>query len=52
MLQFVDVYQNTDKSRRFDSQEFAKSEDDGGGRGYQSLHDFAEKRYLEELRFV
>lgn len=42
--------QNADKCRGFPSKDF-KSEDEGG-RGYRSLHDFAESSYLQELRSV
>ncbi|KAI4323540.1 hypothetical protein L6164_023137 [Bauhinia variegata] len=45
MLKFL---QNADKCRGFPSKD-VKSEDEGG-RGYRSLHDFAESSYLQELR--
>ena len=44
--------QDADKCRRFPSQDVTKSKDNSGGRGYRSLHDFAESSYLLKLRFV
>ncbi|KAJ1426967.1 Zinc finger, CW-type [Sesbania bispinosa] len=43
MLEFL---QDADKCRRFPSKDVDKSEDDSGGRGYRSLHDFAESRNI------
>lgn len=44
--------QDADKYRRFPSKDAAKFEDDGRGRGYRSVQDFAESSYLLKLRFV
>ena len=43
--------QNADKYRIFPRKDDVKSEGDGG-RGYRSLHDFAENTYLLKLRSV
>lgn len=44
--------QDADKLRTSLIKDVAKSEDDSGGRGCRSLHDFAESSYLQKLRFV
>ncbi|XP_012567307.1 F-box protein At3g54460 [Cicer arietinum] len=49
--QMIEFLQDADKCRRFHNKDVAKSED-GGGRAYRSLHDFAESNYLLELKFV
>ncbi|XP_027341642.1 F-box protein At3g54460 isoform X2 [Abrus precatorius] len=48
----VEFLQDADKFQRLPIKDVAKSEDDSGGRGYRSLHDFAESSYLLKLRFV
>lgn len=48
---FLMFNKDADKCRRFHNKDVAKSED-GGGRAYRSLHDFAESNYLLELKFV
>ncbi|XP_020237937.1 F-box protein At3g54460 [Cajanus cajan] len=50
--QMLDFLQNADKYRRSPIKDAAESEDDSRGRGYRSLHDFAESSYLLKLRFV
>ncbi|KAI5410847.1 F-box protein At3g54460 [Lathyrus oleraceus] len=48
--QMLEFLQDADKCRRFHNKD-VKSED-GAGRGYRSVHDFAESNYLLELKFV
>lgn len=51
--QMIHFLQGADKFRTSPPiKDVAKSEDDSGGRGYRSLHDFAESSYLLKLRFV
>ncbi|KAL9321787.1 hypothetical protein ACSQ67_009840 [Phaseolus vulgaris] len=50
--QMLGFLQEADKCRRTPIKDVAESEDDGGGRGYKSLHDFAESSYLLKLRSV
>ncbi|BAT93390.1 hypothetical protein VIGAN_07234200 [Vigna angularis var. angularis] len=50
--QMLGFLQEADKCRRSPIKDVADSEDDGGGRGYKSLHDFAESSYLLKLRSV
>ncbi|TKY49703.1 F-box protein [Spatholobus suberectus] len=50
--QMLDFLQDADKFRRSPIKDVAESEDDSGGRGYRSLHDFAESSYLLKLRSV
>ena len=41
-----------DNFRRSPIKDVTESDDDSGGRGYRSLHDFAESSYLLKLRSV
>ncbi|RDY07200.1 F-box protein, partial [Mucuna pruriens] len=50
--QMLDILQDADKFRKSPIKDVAESEDDSGGRGYRSLHDFAESSYLLKLRSV
>ncbi|KAL2337165.1 hypothetical protein Fmac_011611 [Flemingia macrophylla] len=50
--QMLNFLQNADKYRRSLIKDVAESEEDSRGRGYRSLHDFAESSYLLKLRFV
>ncbi|KAK7401347.1 hypothetical protein VNO78_12756 [Psophocarpus tetragonolobus] len=50
--QMLEFLQDADKYRRLQAKDFAESEDDSGGRGYRSLHDFAESSYLLKLKSV
>jgi len=44
--------QDADNFRRSPIKDATESVDDSGGRGYRSLHDFAESSYLLKLRSV
>ncbi|KAK7243355.1 hypothetical protein RIF29_38148 [Crotalaria pallida] len=50
--QMLEFFQDADECRRYPCKDVAKIEYDIGGRGYRSLHDFAENNYLLKLRFV
>ncbi|KAJ7982315.1 F-box protein [Quillaja saponaria] len=49
--QMLEFLEDADRCRRFLSEQNGKS-DHEGGRGYRSLHNFAENSYLSKLSFV